>query len=318
MNSSIQTAAALIQQGELVAFPTETVYGLGADMWNPDAIAKIYATKGRPSKNPLIVHIAEIAQLDSLVTELEPLEKTLIAAFWPGPLTLVLPKRSEVSQAVTGGLSTVAVRMPAHPMALELIRQAGVPIAAPSANLSGKPSATHHQHVRDYFGETLFVLEGGATEHGLESTVLQVKNGVPHIYRLGSITPEDVERATGVKAILETNSPHSPGTQFKHYAPSTPLILMEPEALLHACATERGIFGVIATTELLQRLKPKPSRSFDLGAESNLMEVGAHLYEALIEMDRLQLSKIFIQSFPEQGLGRAIMDRLRRASGENS
>lgn len=315
MNDVFQTAAQLIKKGELVAFPTETVYGLGADAFNDEAIQKIYETKGRPSSNPLIVHIAEISDLALLTDQVGEEEKKLIAAFWPGPLTLIFQKKSTISKLVTGGLPTVAIRMPAHSLALELIKQAGTPIAAPSANLSGKPSATHHLHVQNYFGTAVFCLEGGATEHGLESTVMQIKNGIPHIYRLGSITPEDIEKVLRIKPVLETKSKHSPGTHFKHYAPETKLELLEPKKLLEEVLSSKEKLGILASSEILARL-PKQLPHFDLGSEKDLLVVGSHLYSGLIELDTLRLSKILVQSFPEQGLGLTIMDRLRRAAGE--
>lgn len=316
MDSNLQKAADLIRAGELVAFPTETVYGLGADAFNDSAIQKIYEAKGRPSTNPLIVHIAEVVDLGLLTDEVGEQEKKLIAAFWPGPLTLIFPKKIAVSSLVTGGLDTVAIRMPAHPLALKLIKAAKTPIAAPSANLSGKPSATHHAHVKGYFGDAIFCLEGGATQHGLESTVLQIKSGVPHIYRLGSIVPEDLERVLGVKPILETKSPHSPGTRFKHYAPETELQILEPEELLkEAAKSPQEQIGILASTELLARL-PASLNHFDLGSESDLLSIGSHIYSGLIALDALKLNKILVQSFPEQGLGLTIVDRLRRAAGE--
>ncbi|QQR54902.1 threonylcarbamoyl-AMP synthase [Candidatus Peregrinibacteria bacterium] len=315
MNEDLKIAAEHIQTGSLVAFPTETVYGLGADAFNESAIQKIYEAKGRPSSNPLIVHIAELADLSKLTDQVGEEEQKLITAFWPGPLTLVFRKKPTVSAQVTGGLNTVAVRMPAHPLALELIQEAGTPIAAPSAKLSGKPSATHHEHVRTYFGKKGFTLEGGATQHGLESTVLQMKEGLPHIYRLGSITPEDIERVLGVKPILETHSKNSPGTHFKHYAPETQLEILEPEALLKAATSAGPQVGILATTELLVQL-PKELPHYDLGSASDLLTVGSHLYSGLIALDALQLNKILVQSFPEKGLGLALMDRLRRASGQ--
>lgn len=313
MNKDLENAAGLIKKGELVAFPTETVYGLGADVFNEDAIQKIYEAKGRPSSNPLIVHIAEVEQLALLTDDVGSAEQTLITAFWPGPLTLVFPKKSTVSDIVTGGLKTVAVRMPAHPMALDLIKTSGTPIAAPSANLSGKPSATHHSHVQNYFGESIFCLEGGATVHGLESTVLQIKEGVPHIYRLGSITPQNIERVLGSKPVLETKSEHSPGTRFKHYAPEAKLEICEPTVLLEKANNTDEKVGILASTELLAQL-PSSLPHFDLGSESDLVAIGSHIYSGLIALDALKLDKILVQSFPEQGLGLAIMDRLHRAA----
>lgn len=313
----IQKASAILKKGGLVVFPTETVYGLGANAFDEAAAQKIYQIKGRPSTNPLIVHIAEIAQLKELVQKVEPMEELLIAAFWPGPLTLVFQKSEKVPTTTTGGLDTVAVRMPAHPMALELIKACGFPLAAPSANPSGKPSATHHEHVKAYFGESVFRMEAGETQHGLESTVLQVKNGVPHIYRLGSITPEDIEKVTGVKPVLETRSPHSPGTHFKHYAPETPLHIL-PKSLwksriLQALQNDKKV-GVLATTENAKALEGWELKIYPLGSESKLMELGSRIYSGLISLDQQKLNIIFVQELPKVGLGLAIMDRLERAA----
>lgn len=313
----IRRATEVLQGGGLVAFPTETVYGLGANAFESAAVEKIFAMKERPSSNPLIVHIAEISQLKELVVKVEPMEQLLIAAFWPGPLTLVFPKSDKVPRIVSGGLRTVAVRMPAHPMALELIRACGFPLAAPSANPSGKPSATHHEHVKNYFGDRIFRMEAGETEHGLESTVVQVKEGVPHIYRLGSVTPEDIERVTGVKPVLETHSQHSPGTHFKHYSPETQLCVLTKEVWKTRIyqALEHGKrVGILATDESARGLGDFEVTVYPLGSESNLMEVGSKLYSGLIALDQMKLSIIFVQELPKTGLGLAIMDRLNRAA----
>lgn len=314
-SASIQKAVKILQAGGIVAFPTETVYGLGADAFNESAIQKIYEAKGRPSQNPLIVHIADISDLSKLTDQVVPEEQKLITAFWPGPLTLIFPKKTTVPSTTTGGLETVAVRMPAHPMALELIRSAGTPIAAPSANPSGKPSATHHEHVHAYFGDQILTLEGGATQHGLESTVLQIKKGIPHIYRLGSITPEDIEKVLGKKPILETHSEHSPGTRFKHYSPEAPIELLAPEDLILSLKNSKEKIGVLAAEETLAQI-PQEVPHFNLGKEGDWLTIGSRIYSGLIALDALKLNKIFIQSFPETGLGQTIMDRLRRASGE--
>jgi L-threonylcarbamoyladenylate synthase len=313
----IRKATEVLQGGGLVAFPTETVYGLGANAFESAAVEKIYSMKERPSANPLIVHIAEINQLKELVQKVEPMEQLLIAAFWPGPLTLVFPKSDKVPKIVSGGLKTVAVRMPAHPMALELIKSCGFPIAAPSANPSGKPSATSHEHVKAYFGDRIFRMEGGETQHGLESTVVQIKNKVPHIYRLGSVTPEDIERVTGVKPVIDTRSPHSPGTHFKHYSPETQLCVLNKEVWKTRIyqALEHGKrVGILATTESARSLRGFEVTVFDLGSESNLMQVGSRLYSGLIELDQQKLNIIFVQELPKTGLGLAIMDRLQRAA----
>ncbi len=313
--NKIQEASLQIQKGEVVAFPTETVYGLGADAFNEAAIQKIYALKGRPSSNPLIVHIADLNDLELLARPLNAIEKQLVTAFWPGPLTLILDKKETVPMATTGGLSTVAVRMPAHPMALELIKRAGTPIAAPSANLSGKPSATHHDHVRHYFGDQVFCLEGGATQHGLESTVVHVKGNEIHVYRLGSILPEDLSTVTEKNVILETRSIHSPGTQFKHYAPKARVELISKkiwDERVKKAEEAKEKVALLAPKEWME--VPTKFPKFSLGSEENLVEIGANLYRALITMDQPTVDTLFLPAFPEQGLGKTLMDRLKRAA----
>lgn len=212
----------LIKAGEVVAFPTETVYGLGADAWNPSAIQKVFEVKGRPSDNPLIVHISKKEQVEDFTLEIPEMAKKLMASFWPGPLSLVLNKKPEVLDAVTAGLTTVAIRMPHHPLALEFISQTG-PLVAPSANTSGSPSPTKAQHVREDFGQDFPVIDGEATKIGLESTVIDLSGDFPSILRPGSISRKQIEEVLGIEVresfFSSSDGPKSPGQKYSHYKP---------------------------------------------------------------------------------------------------
>ncbi|MDD2215416.1 MAG: L-threonylcarbamoyladenylate synthase [Eubacteriales bacterium] len=233
----IKEAADILKKGGLVAFPTETVYGLGADALNPQAVAAIYATKGRPSDNPMIVHVAGMDQLYELSSLQSEVITKLTKRFWPGPLTLVLPKKEKVPDVTTGGLSTIAIRMPDHPVALELIKQSGCPIAAPSANLSGRPSPTKGDHViEDLNGKIPMILKGGNCRVGIESTVLDLTSEIPTILRPGILTQGDLEMVIGDKVVLdpaldrkkhqEILSPKAPGMKYTHYAPKAEMIVI--------------------------------------------------------------------------------------------
>lgn len=220
-----------IKNGEVVAFPTETVYGLGADAWNPKAIAKVFETKGRPSDNPLIVHISDLEQIDSFSSEIPEAAQLLIDEFWPGPLTLVFNKKPEVLDVVTAGLSTVAIRMPANEIALELISKTG-PLVAPSANRSGAPSPTKASHVKADFGDSVLVIEGGSTQVGLESTVLDVSSEKLIILRPGSIGKKELEHVLGTEVLLDNETstkPKSPGQKYSHYKPKAEVCWLSSE-----------------------------------------------------------------------------------------
>ncbi|MBO6524044.1 MAG: threonylcarbamoyl-AMP synthase [Balneolaceae bacterium] len=213
----------LIKAGEVVAFPTETVYGLGADAWNPSAIQKIFKVKGRPSDNPLIVHISDLQQIENFALDIPESTQKLMDAFWPGPLSLILKKKPEVLDAVTAGLDTVAIRMPSHPLALEFIFKTG-PLVAPSANTSGKPSPTKAEHVKQDFGEYFPVIDGEATKIGLESTVIDLSQVIPSILRPGSISRKQIEEVLGTfveeSFFHHTEKPRSPGQKYSHYKPN--------------------------------------------------------------------------------------------------
>lgn len=315
MKEKIDQAAEIIQRGGLVAFPTETVYGLGADAFNPIAVARIFEVKQRPHFDPLIVHVADPRTLDQLVKEIPPAARILIEQFWPGPLTLVLPKKEEVPEIVTAGLSSVAVRMPRQPMALSLIKQAGCPIAAPSANPFGYVSPTTAEHVRDQLGNQVdFILDGGSCEVGVESTIVSFVEGEgePILLRPGGAPLEEVESAIGTVAIgsLNREKPTAPGMLPKHYAPRTPILLDWSEENLDAYRDKK--IGLLAFQ------KPRNVLKFSqvevLSNKGDLREAAANLFSAIRRLDALNLDLILAESFPEAGLGRAIMDRLRRAS----
>lgn len=311
----IGSAASEIRQGGLVAFPTETVYGLGANALDANAVAQIFEMKGRPHFDPLIVHIADVGQLDALVKDVPPLAKPLIEQFWPGPLSLVLEKQDCVPEIVTAGLSSVAIRFPAHEMAQALIRAAGAPLAAPSANRFGRVSPTRADHVSQQFGDQLTVLDGGPCRVGLESTVVsfvEIDPGQPVVLRPGGITMEQIEAVIGPlkSRTKEDSRPSSPGQLSSHYSPATPLVLAE-EGFSPAGENRVG---------LLSYQRPLQSERFSavevLSEQGCPREAAVKLFAALHRLDALNLDQIVAWPVPEAGLGRAIMDRLRRAAAK--
>jgi L-threonylcarbamoyladenylate synthase len=290
----LTSAAELIRAGELVAFPTETVYGLGANALDPAAIEKIYAAKGRPTSSPLIVHVSSIEMARGLVRDWPERAEQLARIFWPGPLTLVLPKKPHVPDRLTAGLDTVGIRMPAHPIAQALISEAGVPIAAPSANMFGGLSPTTAQHVRDALGERVaMVLDGGPSKVGIESTVLSLAGSNAVLLRPGMVTQQEIEAVIGPIQLLASGAggPHSsPGLHARHYSPKTPLLLIEAGQIP---TTGRGIF-------------------IQMPAEPR--EYAAVLYERLHEADAQGWDWIAIEHPPRGEEWSAIRDRLERAS----
>ncbi|MBC2193079.1 threonylcarbamoyl-AMP synthase [Listeria sp. FSL L7-0229] len=321
-----QAAAELLQNGECVAFPTETVYGLGADATNQAAIQKIYAAKGRPSDNPLIVHIARREQMDQFVASYPPKAIQLMEEFWPGPLTVILPlKKDSLAANVSAGLSTVGVRMPEHPVSLELIKTANIPVAAPSANRSGKPSPTTANHViEDLDGKIAGIIDGGPTGVGLESTVIDCSLEVPIILRPGGITKEQIERVIGPvdsssNSTTETEKPKAPGMKYTHYAPKAPVYLIEGSAefwqseINKAEAAHKKI-GILATKELANKLTTSAIIQ-TTGSISALDEVATSLYNGLRAFDHEDVELIFAEVYPETELGAAIMNRLEKAAG---
>ena len=323
-DAALKEASDLLNNGELVAFPTETVYGLGGNAYDPAAAKKIYAAKGRPSDNPLIVHISHIDMMDDLVEELTPLCRRLAFEFWPGPLTMILPKSDKVPYETTGGLDTVAVRMPAHGVALDLIDEAGIPIAAPSANLSGKPSPTRGEHVyHDLNGRIPMVLDGGEVEIGLESTIIDLSRPEPVILRPGRITYDDIKpfapRLKGNYGIsaADINKPKAPGMKYKHYAPDGDVnYLPEGEDGVCAVKSAKGKTALLVSAERWSELQQEvsPDFLFVLGRKSHLDEVAHNLFHAFRECDREEVDTIFIEAFPDLGLGEALMNRIEKAA----
>ncbi|MDR7486187.1 MAG: L-threonylcarbamoyladenylate synthase [Armatimonadota bacterium] len=322
----IAEAAAILASGGLVAFPTETVYGLGADAFNARAVGRLFEVKGRPADNPLIVHIADEAALAGLVTDLPEVARALMAHYWPGPLTLVLPASPSVPAVTRGGLPTVAVRMPSHAVALALIRASGRPIAAPSANRSGRPSPTTAHHVVADLGDSIdLVLAAGPTPVGVESTVVDVTGRVPVLLRPGGVGLEALERVVGRVEVASAGSTalaRSPGTRHRHYAPRARVVVVEapPARIAQELADavrrlwDEGLrVGVMVTAESLPGMPPGAVVRV-MGARSDPATIAASLYAHLRELDEAGLDAIVVEGIPEEGLGRAVMDRLRRAA----
>lgn len=309
--AAVRKAAALIKKGGTVVFPTETVYGLGADALNPAAAAKIFEIKKRPQFDPLIVHVASLRQARSLAL-VAPKAAALMRYFWPGPLTLVLPKKKIVPDIVTSGLDTVALRMPANAVALSLIRYAGRPIAAPSANRFGRLSPTTAAHAKDQLrnGPDL-ILDGGRTHIGVESTVLSFQDGKIFLLRHGGLPLEEIEKVAGPLApmLKGGKKPRSPGQLAGHYSPAAKLVLLGGRTP----ALKKGLrYGYLAFKKS-PALKVKSS--LVLSPSGDLKEAAANLFAHLHKLDRAGVDVILAEPVPDKGLGRAIMDRLGRAQG---
>ncbi|MDM5190948.1 L-threonylcarbamoyladenylate synthase [Bacillus sp. DX4.1] len=322
----LREAAKLLRENEAIGFPTETVYGLGANAMNDEAIAKIFEAKGRPSDNPLIVHIGAKSQLTDIVREIPPVADVLMKHFWPGPLTLILPKKDGISEKVTAGLDTVGVRMPDHPVALALIEEADVPVAAPSANRSGRPSPTLASHVyEDLNGKIAGIVDGGATGVGVESTVIDCTSEVPTILRPGGITKEQLEEVIGPVSLDpalkdETEKPKAPGMKYTHYAPRAPLSIVEGsrafiQQLVDNKKGEGYTVGVLTTEEYQHVYKADVVLS--CGTRTDLASVATKLYDVLRTFDTSKVDVIFSESFPSDGIGNAIMNRLTKAAGHH-
>lgn len=322
----VAQAAALLKAGELVAFPTETVYGLGADATNETAAGNVYAAKGRPSDNPLIVTVASIEMVEQYAQPLSDAVKQLMAAFWPGSLTIVLPLQpGKLSKTVTGGLDTAAFRMPANQLTLKLIATAGVPIVGPSANTSGKPSPTLAEHVyHDLNGKIAGILDDGPTQVGVESTIIDMSTEMPTILRPGAVTVEQLEKVIGdVRSdhhhVGANETPKAPGMKYKHYAPSAQVEIVDDPADFAAAATWAGqqaeSVGVMATESVLANLNvPANVETFSLGPD---VESATHLlFAGLRHFDlESQVKVIFTEGFPTTGIGAAYMNRLDKSAG---
>ena len=329
---SLSKAGRIIRNGGLVAFPTETVYGLGGDALNPESSKKIYAAKGRPSDNPLIVHVATMEDLETIVKEVPGEARKLAKAFWPGPLTMIMNKNDRVPLETTGGLGTVAIRMPNNRIALELIRQSGGFIAAPSANVSGRPSPTVARYcIEDLSGKIEMILDGGQVGIGLESTIVDLTSDTPMILRPGYITPDMLKEVLGEVAVdgtiidsSSTEKPKAPGMKYRHYAPRGELAIVQGEqnkvteyinlqAKEAAKAGKR--VGVIATDA---------SRSFyhadvikSVGDRNDESTIAHELFKVLREFDDEEVDVMFSESFDDSGIGMAIMNRLLKAAGHH-
>ena len=310
---AIRQAAQIIRQGGIVAFPTETVYGLGADTYNPLAVARIFEVKRRPYFDPLIVHVAYPAHVKKLVKEIPSSVEKLAEKLWPGPLTVVLLKEKNIPDIVTAGLPSVAVRMPDHPMALSLIEESKCPIAAPSANPFGYLSPTTAEHVREQLGDQVdLILDGGPCAVGVESTIVSFLDGKPRLLRPGGVSLEQIESVIGEVQItpIQEDRPSAPGMFPRHYAPRTPIVLDWNEKNRDLYKSRN--IGLLAFRE------PKGNLKFHsvevLSKKGDMREAAANLFSAIRRLDTLNLDLIVAEPIPEVGLGRAIMDRLRHAS----
>ena len=328
----LQQAAQIIKRGGLVAFPTETVYGLGADGFNEEAAKKIYAAKGRPSDNPLILHIAEEKQLEQIVKKIPEKAKKLMESFWPGPLTIILEKKENVPYTTTGGLDTVAIRMPNHLGALSFLKAVQTPIAAPSANTSGRPSPTKAEHVlEDMKGKIDMILDGGEVGIGIESTIIDMTS-VPMILRPGFITQEMLEEKIGdvfldpalQNGLQEKERPKAPGMKYRHYAPKADLTIVEGELsrvidqinrLTAQKVSEGKKVGIIATEETKKYYKHGIIKV--IGTRKKEETIAKHLYSILREFDEDKIDVIFSEAFSEKAFGQAIMNRLIKAAGHH-
>ncbi|MDE1832884.1 MAG: threonylcarbamoyl-AMP synthase [Candidatus Micrarchaeota archaeon] len=318
---AIREAAEAIVGGGTVAFPTETVYGIGANAFDAEAVKKVFKIKGRPSDNPAIVHISSIDQLKDVAAPVsgELLEKFRV--LWPGPITFVLKGNGELPEEVTAGLDTVTVRMPAHTVALRLIDAAKVPIAAPSANISGRPSATSAAHViEDLDGKADFIIDGGNTMFGLESTIIDLTSERPKLLRPGAYTVEELKRYfpdldTSEIILSENEAPISPGLKYRHYAPDKPMVVASDDMIIKAASELKGkriLF--ICSTETAKSL-PKDSLAIDLGSRADLYRVAQNLFDSIRKIDKSDAKMAVIERFPERGIGLALMNRISKAAG---
>jgi L-threonylcarbamoyladenylate synthase len=314
IGTDIARAASLIREGGLVAFATETVYGLGANAYDVRAVGRIFEAKDRPTFDPLIVHVGNRAWVESVAATVTPLAQRLIDAFWPGPLTLVLPKTDRIPDLATAGLPTVGVRMPSHPSAVELLRQANVPIAAPSANRFGHVSPTRAEHVAEHLGDRIdYILDGGPCTVGVESTILDVTGAEAVLLRPGGLPLEAIEAQIGpvrlIEAMSAANEPQpSPGRLLRHYATRTALVISDAEESPPSIARV-GLLTLAAKSDdehyaAIETLSPA----------GDLAEAAANLFAAMRRLDARGLDLIVVRFVPEVGLGRAINDRLRRAA----
>ncbi|MEA2066743.1 MAG: L-threonylcarbamoyladenylate synthase [Thermotogota bacterium] len=322
----LKNAASYIKDNKLVAFPTETVYGLGANALNEMAVRKIFEVKGRPPDNPLIVHVSSIEMAKRFIKNDIDEFSRLTELLWPGPITLIFNKESIIPDIVSGGLSTIAIRYPAHPIAQKLIELSGVPIAAPSANISGKPSPTNEEHVtNDLKGRVECLVLSGRTVFGLESTIVDLSKEKPNLLRPGPISVERLKELLPEMTIHssvkgeEARTPLAPGMKYKHYSPEIEMILYDGELdwAIHNIIDETKKMKVkytILCSEETQKLYPDPSKTVILGSRKELYSVAANLFDVLLSLTKNDYEVALCEPFPETGIGLAIMNRLRKAS----
>ena len=323
---NLDIAAKALQQGEIVSFPTETVYGLGAIATSQEAVLKVFEAKGRPSDNPLIVHISDIQQMTSTVEGVPEIALTLAKAFWPGPLTMILKAKPGIyAPALSAGLTTVSFRMPNHPLTLELISKVGIPLVGPSANLSTKPSPTKVEHVfEDMNGRIRGIVDGGSSTVGVESTVIDLTNDEgPVILRPGVITKEQIEAVIGpIQSTVKTTAgerevPKSPGMKYRHYAPKTPVFVVDGtidafEETIHKYKVQGKTVGVMARNAIVDTFENKVEGTYKMG--TSVDDMNRALFDALRTLDHLKLDVILAESAPEVGVGIAYMNRLKKAA----
>jgi len=314
--NNIEKSAHFLRNEDVVAIPTETVYGLAGNAYSEKAIKRIFEVKNRPFYNPLIVHIKSIDELSKIATNIPEMAFKLAEAFWPGPLTLVLEKQPSIPDLVTGGKPTVAVRLPAHPVALELLNQLDFPLVAPSANPFNYLSPTSAQHVKEQLGNKIpYILDGGNCEKGVESTIIGFQDNVPILYRLGAISMEDIEAVTGELTTQNQskNSPDAPGMLSKHYSPRTQFILSN-NISQSLDALQNKKVGVITFKE--SKLDYSVFHQVALSYHNDLKEAASNLFSTLHQLDKMNLDVIVAERLPDEGLGKTINDRLQRAASK--
>lgn len=333
-NLKIEEAAKILKSGGLVVFPTETVYGIGANGLNAEAVEKIYIAKGRKQDNPLILHIADKEMLEKIVENIMPIEEKLMEEFWPGPFTIILKRKTCVPDIVTGGLDTVGVRMPSGEIAQKLIKEVASPIAAPSANISGKPSGTTVEDIFEELKDKVdCIIDGGKTQVGLESTVVRVIDGIPNILRPGKITPEQIKEIAGNvkidKHILEQTKIEkdekvlSPGMKYRHYAPDSKCVLVysrnEKDMIkkIKDIAKTQCRVTIISCRENAEYYKEVTNSIINIGSKDDLNEISKNIFSALREVDKIMPNLVIIEGVQQEGIGLAIMNRLIRACGNN-
>jgi len=319
IGKDVQQAAAFLQQGELVAIPTETVYGLAGNAFDPSAVAKIFAAKNRPSFNPLITHTHNLQQVKKYVKEVPELGRLLAEKFWPGPLTMLLPKKDVIPDIVTAGSDTVAVRVPSHPLSLKLLQQLDFPLAAPSANPFGYISPTRATHVEEQLGNKIaYILDGGHCEVGIESTIIGFEQQKILVYRLGGISVEQIEEVVGKEnvslygKIAEKGRPKTSGMLKSHYAPGKKVVIGDLSKLVSKYSSHE--IALITLKDYYPQIAQ--DRQVALSVSGDLNEAAQHLFSALRKLDKLPVKYILAEIMPDYGLGKAINDRLNRAAAE--